>query len=183
MKIAIIGKGNVGGGLAGLWQRAGHEVQMFGKDGGDVSDADVPVLAVPGEAVAGALRTVSGADGKVLVDATNPLSGRPEGVESLAAQAKSVTNGPVAKALNTNFAALYDSIADTGPKPSCFFCTDDEARDVTEQLIEAAGYEPVYAGGLENAAGLEDFVGKVMLPALMSGRGPFFYRVAGADGL
>jgi predicted dinucleotide-binding enzyme len=183
MKVAIIGRGTVGSGLAGLWQRAGHEVQTFGKDGGDVSDADVLVLAVPGEAVADALRTVSGTEGKVLVDATNPLSGRPEGIESLAAQAKSLTNGPVAKALNANFAALYDSIPATGPKPSCFFCADDEARGITEELIEAAGYEPVYAGGLENAGGLEDFVGKVMLPALMSGRGPFFYRVGGADGL
>lgn len=183
MKIAVIGRGAVGGSLAGLWQRAGHEVQTYGKDGGDVSDADVLVLAVPGEAVADALRTVSGVDGKVLLDATNPLSGRPQGVESLAAQAKSVTNGPVAKALNANFAALYDNLADAAPKPSCFFCSDDEAREVTEQLIEAAGYEPVYTGGLENAAGLEDFVGKVMLPTLMSGRGPFFYRVAGADGL
>jgi 8-hydroxy-5-deazaflavin:NADPH oxidoreductase len=182
MKIAIIGRGTVGGGLAELWQNAGHEVQTFGKDGGDVSDADILVLAVPGDAVADALRTVSGVDGKVLVDATNPLSGRSEGVESLAAQAKSITNGPVAKALNANFAALYDSLADAGPKPSCFFCADDDARDVTEELIEAAGYEPVYAGGLENAAALEDFLCKVMLPALMSGRGPFFYRVTGAGG-
>jgi len=26
MKIAVVGRGNVGGGLADLWERAGHEV-------------------------------------------------------------------------------------------------------------------------------------------------------------
>lgn len=35
MKIAVIGRGNVGGGLAGLWERAGHEVSTFGRDGGE----------------------------------------------------------------------------------------------------------------------------------------------------
>jgi predicted dinucleotide-binding enzyme len=39
MKIAVIGRDNVGGGLADLWERAGHEVTRIGREGGDVSDA------------------------------------------------------------------------------------------------------------------------------------------------
>src|SRR2546426_8401904 len=35
MRIAILGRGNVGGGLAERWERAGHEVMPFGRDGGD----------------------------------------------------------------------------------------------------------------------------------------------------
>jgi hypothetical protein len=31
----------VGGGLADLWERAGHQVTRLGRDGGNVSDADV----------------------------------------------------------------------------------------------------------------------------------------------
>ena len=40
MKIAVVGKGNVGGGLADLWEKAGHDVQRIGSEGGDVSEAD-----------------------------------------------------------------------------------------------------------------------------------------------
>ena len=37
MKITVIGRGNVGGGLAKRWRAAGHEVQELGRDGGDAS--------------------------------------------------------------------------------------------------------------------------------------------------
>src|SRR5215211_7395082 len=37
MKIAVIGRGNVGGGLADFWERAGHEVNRIGREGGDIS--------------------------------------------------------------------------------------------------------------------------------------------------
>src|SRR4051794_2603322 len=40
MRITTIGKGNIGGGLAGFWRGAGHEVTELGRDGGDASDAD-----------------------------------------------------------------------------------------------------------------------------------------------
>ena len=48
MKIVTIGRGNVGGGLAALWRKAGHEVTVFGRDGGDASDADVVLVVVTG---------------------------------------------------------------------------------------------------------------------------------------
>ena len=34
MKIATIGKGNIGGGLGRLWEKAGHNVTMLGREGG-----------------------------------------------------------------------------------------------------------------------------------------------------
>ena len=52
MRITVLGRGNVGGGLADLWERAGHQVTRLGHDGGDVSDADVVLVAVPGGAIA-----------------------------------------------------------------------------------------------------------------------------------
>jgi hypothetical protein len=55
MRIAVLGRGSVGGGLADLWERAGHQVTRLGRDGGDVSDVDAVLLAVPGEAVGEAL--------------------------------------------------------------------------------------------------------------------------------
>jgi predicted dinucleotide-binding enzyme len=36
-------------------------------------------------------------------------------------------------------------------RPGCLYAADEEAREVTEQLIRDAGYEPVSLGGLESA--------------------------------
>jgi predicted dinucleotide-binding enzyme len=71
MKIAVVGRGNVGGGLANLWERAGHEVKRIGREGGDVSDAEAVLVAVPGARIAEALHKVEGIEGKTVVDATN----------------------------------------------------------------------------------------------------------------
>ena len=35
MRITVVGRGNLGGGLADLWERAGHQVTRLGRDGGD----------------------------------------------------------------------------------------------------------------------------------------------------
>jgi len=106
MRITIIGRGNVGGGLARLWQEAGHEVTALGRDGGDAGDAEVVVVAVPSGEIAAALGRVSGLDGKVTIDATNAFGGRNEEFESLAHEVKSIVHAPVAKAFNVNFAAI-----------------------------------------------------------------------------
>ena len=71
MRITVFGSGNVGGGLADLWERAGHQVTRLGRDGGDVSAADVVLLAVPGGAVGEALDRLTGVEGKTTIDATN----------------------------------------------------------------------------------------------------------------
>ena len=118
MRIAVIGKGNVGGGLADLWERAGHELTRVGRGGGDVSGAD--------------------------------------------------------------FAALYDQIAGARERPGNLWCGDEEARDVVEQLNRDAGYEPVYAGGLENAAIQESSL-RLFFAISQGGLGAFFYRMAPPD--
>src|SRR5207302_4611317 len=151
MKIAVVGKGNVGGGLADRWEKAGHEVTRIGKDGGDVSDAEAVLVAVPGGAVADALGNVQGLQGKTVIDATNLIGTEPpSGFASNAEFIKSKTNGPTAKSFNINFAQLYDQIDNADPRPGNLFVADNEARDVTEQLIRDAGYDPIYGGELEN---------------------------------
>jgi predicted dinucleotide-binding enzyme len=175
MKITTIGQGNIGGGLARRWAREGHEVTTLGSEGGDASDADVVLVAVPSGAISDALGKVAGIEGKIAIDATNAFGGRDESHRSLAHQVKSHTDGPVAKAFNANFAAIYDEIDSQRARPGCLFAADAEARDVTEQLIGDAGYEPVSVGGLENARALEDFVAGV-LGKVEAGR--TFYRFA-----
>jgi 8-hydroxy-5-deazaflavin:NADPH oxidoreductase len=177
MKVAVVGRGNIGGGLANRWERAGHTVTRIGKDGGDVSDADAVLIAVPGGAIEDALNKVSGLEGKTAIDATNLFGApRPSGFESNAEFVKSRTNGPTAKSFNVNFAALYDQIDNLKTQPSNIWSGDEEARSVVEQLNRDAGFDPVYLGGLENARLQED--GLQLIGAIRQGIGPFFYRFA-----
>jgi len=175
MNITTLGKGNIGGGLGRLWEQAGHSVTALGSEGGDASGADVVLVAVPSGALGEALDRVTGLEGKVVIDTINAFQGRNEDYESFTHEVKAHTNGPVAKAFNANFAALYDEIAQQRVRPGCLFAADDDAREVTEQLIRDAGYDPVSVGGIENARALEDFV--VGLFAKVEA-GRTFYRFA-----
>jgi 8-hydroxy-5-deazaflavin:NADPH oxidoreductase len=144
MRIAVVGRGNVGGGLADLWERAGHHVTRIGRDGGDVSDVEVVLVAVPGGAIANALDKLQGIMGKTAIDATNRIGvDPPAGFRSNAELVKSKMNGPTAKSFNINFAALYGRLGEAQVTPSNLWCGDDEAREVVEQLNRDAGYEPV----------------------------------------
>jgi 8-hydroxy-5-deazaflavin:NADPH oxidoreductase len=183
VKVAVVGRGNVGGGLANLWERAGHDVTRIGREGGDVSDAEAVIVAVPGGAIAQAFDNVRGIEGKTVIDATNLIGvDPPAGFSSNAEFVKSKTNGPTAKSFNINFAALYDQIGEAGSTPSNLWCGDEESREVVEQLNRDAGYEPVYAGPLENAAAQENFL-KLMFGINQGGIGSFFYRIAPPDQL
>ena len=181
MRITVVGRGNVGGGLAARWRRARHEVTELGREGGDASAADVLLVAVPGEAVAAALANVRGIEGKTTIDATNAVRGRDESFPSVAHQVKSIVGGPTAKSFNLNFARIYDDIDAEPEPPANLYAAEEEARAVTEQLIRDAGYEPVYAGGLENARLLEEHLA-LLFAINRAGTGPFFYRIAKPQG-
>jgi 8-hydroxy-5-deazaflavin:NADPH oxidoreductase len=183
MRIAVVGKGNVGGGLADLWEGAGHEVRRIGSEGGDVGEAEAVLIAVPGGALADALDGIQGLEGKAVIDATNLVGAAPPaGFASNAEFVKSRTRGPTAKSFNINFAALYDRLSEPGSRPSNLWCGDEEARDVVERLNRDAGYEPVYAGPLENAGAQEAFI-ELVFAIVQSGMGPFVYRIAPPDRL
>jgi 8-hydroxy-5-deazaflavin:NADPH oxidoreductase len=181
MKVAVVGRGNIGGGLGDLWEKAGHEVTRIGRDGGDVSDADAVLIAIPGGRIAEMLATTTGFDGKTVIDATNLIGAEPpQGFASNAEFIKSRTGGPTAKAFNTNFAALFGRLGDARTRPSNIWCGDDEARPAAQQLIEDAGYEPVYAGGIDKASMVEAFLALEFAIA-QGGLGQFFYRIAEPD--
>jgi 8-hydroxy-5-deazaflavin:NADPH oxidoreductase len=177
VNIAVIGRGNVGGGLARQWRKAGHTVSEIGRDGGDASDAEVVLVAVPGGVITDALRKVSGLEGKVAIDATNAYGGRNEDFESLAHEVKSVVGGPVAKSFNLEYAALYDEIDQQRARPSNLYAADEDAREATEQLIRDAGYDPIFVGGLEQARMLEDSI-ELFAAIRRAGLGPYFRRFA-----
>jgi hypothetical protein len=182
MKVAVVGKGNVGGGLADRWERAGHDVTRIGSDGGDVSAAEAVLIAVPGGSIADVFETVSGWEGKTVIDATNLIGAEPPaGHSSNAEFVKSKTNGPTAKSFNLNFARLYDQLDTVQTRPSNIWSGDEEARGVVEQLIRDAGYDPIYAGGMDKTAVQEQ--GIALIFAISQASGPYFYRMAAPDEL
>jgi len=182
MRITVVGRGKLGGGLADLWERAGHRVTRLGRDGGDVFDADAVLVAVPGGAIAEAFEGLQGVDGKTMIDATNLYNVTPpEGFASNAEFVKSKTSGPTAKSFNVNFASLFGRLGDARARPGNLWCGDEAAREVVEQLNRDAGYDPVHAGPLESAAAQEALIGVIF--GIAEGMGPMVYRFATVDQL
>jgi hypothetical protein len=174
MKIGIIGRGRVGGALAATWQQHGHEVAVSTRDTIAQTSAasDVIVLAVPAAAVPEVLAGAGSLDGKLIIDATNNLSGGPSHAEivPLAPEARFV------KAFNTVFSTFMH---DTPPSPpaSLVYCGDDAAaKETVAQLISDAGFEPEDAGGAEVSPLVEALAQLVIGIAYRQGRGPFVYR-------
>ncbi|MER6910391.1 dinucleotide-binding protein [Streptomyces sp. NPDC000594] len=177
MRITVVGRGRVGGGLARLWTDAGHTVTALGRDGGDATGADAVLVAVPGRAIAEALGRVSGLSGRTTIDATNIYRERDGSFPSLSHQIKSIVGGPTAKSFSTVFATTYERIPAQRVGPSALFACDPEARGITEQLIRDAGLDPVLIGDLDPGARLlEDSSG--LTRAIAAHMGPFFTRYA-----
>ncbi len=178
MKIAVIGFGNVGAQLGRLWAAQGHsvtgglragskETEKAKKMGVTVAEpaaavkgADVIALALPWQAVESTLASLGPIDGKVVLDATNPLRADlsvivPEagsGAEQVLQWAKGAR---VVKAFNTIGAVFFGD-----PAFDMFYCGDDEeAKEVVRDLIEETKMRPVDAGPLKNASYLEHMAG------------------------
>jgi predicted dinucleotide-binding enzyme len=174
MRIAILGGGRVGSALGASWRERGHDVAISTRDtvAETAAGADVVVLSVPAAAAPGVLAAAGGLHGTVLVDATNNLSGGPDGL----ALAALVPRARVVKAFNTVFSTFMHETPPDRPA-SLVFCGDDaEAKAVVATLIEDLGFEPVDAGGSELTPKVETFAHLVIGIAYRQGRGPFVYR-------
>jgi 8-hydroxy-5-deazaflavin:NADPH oxidoreductase len=185
MKITTIGRGTIGGTLARLWTSAGHEVVELGREGGDAGDADVVLLAVPNAAVADALSSVAGLQGKIVIDATNRLDGAdpPAGHPSTAEYVKATTGGPTAKAFNLNFGALFEQARTASNPPQNLWVGDEQARAAVELLTRDIGMEPVHGGPLTRAATQEAFAHMLIAIVNDTDAGLLFYRFATPDAL
>jgi len=133
---------------------------------------DVVVLALPANAVAEVLAEAGPLDGKILIDATNNVSGGPGGLEiaGLAPGARYV------KAFNTVFSTFMH---DTPPErpASLVLCGDDEeAKQVAAALAGDLGFDPVDAGGSEATPLVEALAHLLIELAYNRGRGFFVYR-------
>jgi predicted dinucleotide-binding enzyme len=174
MTIAVLGGGRVGSALAETWRERGHEVIVSTRDtiAETAAAGEVVVLALPAAAVPEALKTAGSLDRKILLDATNNLSGGPSGLEiaALAPDARFV------KAFNTVFATFMHDTPPATPA-SLVYCGDDaEAKAVVASLIEDVGFEPVDVGSADQTPFVEALAWMVIGLAYRRGRGPFVYR-------
>ena len=179
MKIAIIGHGNMGKGLAK--RLAGKaDVTLAGRDMAAVAAV---AATLPGTKSASISAAISGADivvlatqygaalelaalpalqGKIVVDISNPVkpdfSGLLLGHDSSAAEEiQAVAKGAhVVKAFNTIFASLFDApVAATSSVPVFLAGNDSASVDAVAGMVSAAGFVVEKTGGLDAARLLE----------------------------
>jgi predicted dinucleotide-binding enzyme len=172
MRIGILGSGVVGPALARGLARHGHEVRIgtrqaeieglsTGSPQEVAAEAELVVLAVRGEA---AVQVVSGLtaelEGKVLIDATNPLAGSGMFVgttDSLGEQVqRAVPGARVVKAYNTVGNALMVDPDLPGGPPTMFLAGNDAgAKATVTHLLEETGWDVADLGGIEASRWLE----------------------------
>jgi len=176
MRIGILGSGVVGSALARGYARHGHDVRIGTRqphvDGLPVGaprevagEAELVILAVRGSA---SVDVVSGLaaelEGKVLVDATNPLdtSTAPPGLfvgttDSLGEQVqRAVPGARVVKAYNTVGNALMVDPDLPGGPPTMFVAGNDaDAKTTVSEMLRVTGWDVADLGGIEASRWLE----------------------------
>ncbi len=191
MRIAILGAGNVGGGLGKAFAAVGHDVVFGVRDPESTKTlsalADIPdaTAASPGDAVEGAdavvfaIRPVAMSAtvaelpplaGRVVIDAMNRFDG--DVVRSTTQDLAALLPGAkLAKAFNTIGFENYTTAAQRTVPVAMFVAGDDpEAKRLAMALASEIGFRPEDAGGIGNAKALEEMVKVWMALAQVHGR-------------
>lgn len=176
MKIAILGAGNVGAALGKKFAAYGHEI-FYGvrnpaasenKDlGGQVgtnaeaaAGAQIVLLAVPFGAVESALKDCGDLSGKIIIDATNPLTMTDKGLaltvgfETSGAEIneKFAGGGKLVKCFNQ----MGFNIMEDPQRSIAFVCGNDSAaNEKVAKLAAEIGFEAMNIGDLTKARLLE----------------------------
>jgi hypothetical protein len=166
LKIAIIGKGNVGSALcSGLSGK--HETRFGHRDPAEpVAEAakwgEIIILAVPHNDANDAIEEIRPyADGKVVIDVMNAIGPKMElGISCTTSTAeetqKKLPRTRVVKAFNTVFAQNQSTGKVGDEQLTAFIAGDDlKAKQTVAQLTRDIGFEPVDCGPLKAARYLE----------------------------
>lgn len=199
MHIAIIGAGNVGKALAKALTQRGETVVFGEKEPSKyqsvaeeigvpavtvtqaVEQAQVVVLAVPYAASESIARSIPDWQGKILVDATNPLApnltGLSVGTQDSGSEriARHANNARVVKAFNTTGAE--NMMNSHYPSGQVFMpvCGDDaSARQQVMALATLLGFDAVDMGSLQSARYLEPLAMTWIHLAILQGFGRNF---------
>lgn len=193
MKIAIIGKGNVGTALGQKWLNSGHEV-IYGTTSPSNHDeatpqsasesADVIVLAVPSSAFQSGLLDQLHLNNKVVIDCTNPIKPDFSGLDQtsrLSSAQMIQANHPtskVAKAFNTiGFNIMKKPNIQGKAVPLLVAADEEEALETTKTLAGNIGFDPVPIGGLEMARHLESIAWVWITLAIKSQNRDFAFMI------
>ncbi len=185
IKIGVVGSGNVGGTLGGVWVKAGHEVMFSSRDlahdkalaaklgpkahagtpreaaaFGEVLMVSVPYRSLPevGKDLGGLLK------GKVVIDTCNPIPGRDGDIARWArdrgvgrASAELLPGARLVRAFNAIGSARMGQAHEQPGRIAMPLAGDDaQAIEVASRLIRDIGFEPVLIGGLA--------MGKYLMP-------------------
>jgi predicted dinucleotide-binding enzyme len=189
--IAVLGAGNIGATLARKWTAAGHHVTLASRNpdapalrdlaagigartGSHVDairDAEVVLVALPGDAVAAVVDALSDAlDGKVVIDASNNL--RAAEMNSVATITRRAPGAVLVRAFNSlgweNFADPdFDGVA-----ADLLWCgAGGNASVLVETLILDVGLRPVRVGDLDMLPVVDMLASLWFALALGQGRG------------
>ncbi len=177
MKNGLIGTGRVGGALATVWAKAGHELMLSSRNldddkalaaklgpnvrAGTTRDAasfgDVVLIAVPYGALPEVGKTVSEQlKGKIVIDTCNPFVNRDGEIATWArekgaglASAELIPGARIVRAFNAiGFARMTVAHEQPGKIGMPIAGDDPQAIETASRLVRDIGYEPVLVGGL-----------------------------------
>ncbi len=185
-KIGIIGSGDVAKTLASGFLKHDYEVTIASRDAAKLADwkaknpkgrigtfaeaakfGTIIVLAVKGTVASEALRAAGDLAGKIIIDATNPITDEApkDGVlgfftnfeESLMERLqREFPAARFVKAFNSVGSGLMVNPSFAGGPPTMFLCGDDEsAREAVSEIITLFGWEPADMGKAISARALE----------------------------
>jgi len=185
MRIGILGSGDVAKSLARGFLNEGYEVMLGSRDPGKLASwvkenkgassgtfsetakfGELLVLAVHGTKSVEAIR-IAGVDnfnGKVVIDATNPLDmsdGAPKLVGGLGTSGgelnqKALPEAFVVKAFNTVGSAHFYKPEFPGGPPDMFLCAEDKkAKEEVAIICRDFGWNPIDVGGIRLSHYLE----------------------------
>jgi len=181
IKIGIIGTGHIGGTLAGLWAKDGHELMISSRHPGELKSlahslgpkvqvgtpraaaafGDVVVISVPYAATPQIGRDLAHElAGKVVIDTGNPYPNRDGDMAVEArrkgtgvASAEFLPGTRLVRAFNAiNYKDLASQAHRSGDPIAIPIAADDaKALAIASRLVRDAGFEPVVVGGLARA--------------------------------
>ena len=183
--IAIIGTGQVANGLGPQFARLGHTIvygsrdpsrdevkTLVGRSGHGASattpadaaaDADIVVLAVPGDVIEAVTKSLGELAGKIIIDPTNPLRRGDDGLFEMSVETSNAEliqgwapGAHVVKAFNSlNWRQMADPESSGGPISILLVGDSAEAKAVVAKLAEGMGLEPIDLGPLRHARVVE----------------------------
>jgi predicted dinucleotide-binding enzyme len=198
-KIGVIGSGQVGQVLADGFLKHGYEVMRGSREPSKLADwkkaagakastgtfadtarfGDVVVLAVKGTVAEEAVALCGGAlDGKVVLDATNPIAEKPPTNGVLAfftGPNDSLMERLQKKAPKARFVKAFSCVGNAlminpklSSKPSMFICGNDgAAKERTRAILDQFGWETEDMGSVEAARAIEPLCQLWCIPGLL----------------